>query len=229
MKFKAEVQSSRGLTKENLLFLAQKLFNSSSAQLEEYSAMAVSWSQFNRENLPGRNYTFWQWFDGVMEVLKKHLKPHWNDGAILGFVNKQQAHDLLINKPDGTFLLRFSDSEIGGITIAWKFDSPERMFWNLMPFTTRDFSIRSLADRLGDLSYLNYVFPERPKDEVFSKYYTPVLSKAVDGYVKPQIKQVVPEFASASGDSASGTVTYMDQAPSPAVCSQPHYNVYPQK
>lgn len=35
---------------------------------------------FPQENLPGRNYTFWQWFDGVMEVLKKHLKPHWNDG-----------------------------------------------------------------------------------------------------------------------------------------------------
>lgn len=35
---------------------------------------------FQQENLPGRNYTFWQWFDGVMEVLKKHLKPHWNDG-----------------------------------------------------------------------------------------------------------------------------------------------------
>nr|XP_047907838.1 signal transducer and activator of transcription 5B [Anser cygnoides] len=229
MKFKAEVQSSRGLTKENLVFLAQKLFNSTSSHLEDYSSTTVSWSQFNRENLPGRNYTFWQWFDGVMEVLKKHLKPHWNDGAILGFVNKQQAHDLLINKPDGTFLLRFSDSEIGGITIAWKFDSAERMFWNLMPFTTRDFSIRSLADRLGDLSYLIYVFPDRPKDEVFSKYYTPVLSKAVDGYVKPQIKQVVPEFVSASGDAAPGGATYMDQAPSPAVCSQPHYNMYAQK
>ncbi|NWX94493.1 STA5B protein, partial [Nothoprocta pentlandii] len=233
MKFKAEVQSSRGLTKENLVFLAQKLFNSTSSHLEDYSSTTVSWSQFNRENLPGRNYTFWQWFDGVMEVLKKHLKPHWNDGAILGFVNKQQAHDLLINKPDGTFLLRFSDSEIGGITIAWKFDSPERMFWNLMPFTTRDFSIRSLADRLGDLSYLIYVFPERPKDEVFSKYYTPVLcestpAKAVDGYVKPQIKQVVPEFVSASGDVSSGGATYMDQAPSPAMCSQPHYNMYAQ-
>ncbi|CAN8202160.1 unnamed protein product [Coccothraustes coccothraustes] len=240
MKFKAEVQSSRGLTKENLVFLAQKLFNSTSSHLEDYSSTTVSWSQFNRENLPGRNYTFWQWFDGVMEVLKKHLKPHWNDGAILGFVNKQQAHDLLINKPDGTFLLRFSDSEIGGITIAWKFDScecvpgtgipglTERMFWNLMPFTTRDFSIRSLADRLGDLSYLIYVFPDRPKDEVFSKYYTPVLSKAVDGYVKPQIKQVVPEFVNASGDSAPGGATYMDQAPSPAVCSQPHYNMYTQ-
>ncbi|KAF5918082.1 hypothetical protein HPG69_015964 [Diceros bicornis minor] len=180
------------------------------------------------ENLPGWNYTFWQWFDGVMEVLKKHHKPHWNDGAILGFVNKQQAHDLLINKPDGTFLLRFSDSEIGGITIAWKFDSPDRNLWNLKPFTTRDFSIRSLADRLGDLNYLIYVFPDRPKNEVFSKYYTPVLAKAVDGYVKPQIKQVVPEFVSASADSAGGSATYVDQAPSPAVCPQAHYNIYPQ-
>nr|CAB52173.1 STAT5A, Mammary Gland Factor [Bos taurus] len=228
MKFKAEVQSNRGLTKENLVFLAQKLFNSSSSHLEDYNGMSVSWSQFNRENLPGWNYTFWQWFDGVMEVLKKHHKPHWNDGAILGFVNKQQAHDLLINKPDGTFLLRFSDSEIGGITIAWKFDSPDRNLWNLKPFTTRDFSIRSLADRLGDLNYLIYVFPDRPKDEVFSKYYTPVLAKAVDGYVKPQIKQVVPEFVSASADSAGSNATYMDQAPSPAVCPQPHYNMYPQ-
>ncbi|XP_008576962.1 PREDICTED: signal transducer and activator of transcription 5A [Galeopterus variegatus] len=227
MKFKAEVQSNRGLTKENLVFLAQKLFNSSSSHLEDYSSMSVSWSQFNRENLPGWNYTFWQWFDGVMEVLKKHHKPHWNDGAILGFVNKQQAHDLLINKPDGTFLLRFSDSEIGGITIAWKFDSPDRNLWNLKPFTTRDFSIRSLADRLGDLSYLIYVFPDRPKDEVFSKYYTPVLAKAVDGYVKPQIKQVVPEFVNVSAD-AGASATYMDQAPSPAVCPQAHYNMYPQ-
>ncbi|XP_021562739.1 signal transducer and activator of transcription 5B isoform X3 [Carlito syrichta] len=227
MKFKAEVQSNRGLTKENLVFLAQKLFNNNSGHLEDYSGMSVSWAQFNRENLLGRNYTFWQWFDGVMEVLKKHLKPHWNDGAILGFVNKQQAHDLLINKPDGTFLLRFSDSEIGGITIAWKFDSQERMFWNLMPFTTRDFSIRSLADRLGDLDYLIYVFPDRPKDEVYSKYYTPVPSKAVDGYVKPQIKQVVPEFVSASAD-AGASATYMDQAPSPAMCPQAHYNMYPQ-
>ncbi|KAM3923766.1 signal transducer and activator of transcription 5B [Leptodactylus fuscus] len=227
MKFKAEVQSNRGLSDENLVFLAQKLFNNTSNHKDDYNNMTVSWAQFNRENLPGWNYTFWQWFDGVMEVLKKHLKPHWNDGAILGFVNKQQAHDVLVTKRDGTFLLRFSDSEIGGITIAWKFEMPERALWNLMPFTSRDFSVRSLADRLGDLNYLLYVFPERPKDEVFSKYYTPVLcnpSKA-DGYVKPAIKQVVPEFVTSDVIPPS---SYMDQAPSPAVCTQPHYNLYQQ-
>ncbi|WP_163279005.1 SH2 domain-containing protein [Klebsiella aerogenes] len=45
-----------------------------------------------------------------MGSAQKAPQAHWNDGAILGFVNKQQAHDLLINKPDGTFLLRFSNS-----------------------------------------------------------------------------------------------------------------------
>lgn len=55
----------------------------------------------------------------------------------------------------------------------------DRNLWNLKPFTTRDFSIRSLADRLGDLNYLIYVFPDRPKDEVFSKYYTPVLGASI--------------------------------------------------
>jgi hypothetical protein len=52
MKFKAEVQSTRGLTKENLVFLAQKLFNSNSTHLEDYSTMSVSWSQFNRVSNP---------------------------------------------------------------------------------------------------------------------------------------------------------------------------------
>nr|XP_025035519.1 signal transducer and activator of transcription 5A [Pelodiscus sinensis] len=140
MKFKAEVQSSRGLTKENLLFLAQKLFSSNSPQLEEFSAMAVSWSQFNRVSLPagpGKH--------------RASEAPPWHPVA-----------------PDATFHRRLS----AVVFLA------ERMFWNLMPFTTRDFSIRSLADRLGDLNYLIYVFPDRPKDEVFSKYYTPVLCES---------------------------------------------------
>uniref|UniRef100_A0A672LW10 Signal transducer and activator of transcription n=1 Tax=Sinocyclocheilus grahami TaxID=75366 RepID=A0A672LW10_SINGR len=180
MKYKAEVQSNRGLSEENLVFLAQKAFSSSCVNPEDYRNMTMTWSQFNRESLPGRNFTFWQWFDGVMELTKKHLKPHWNDGAILGFVNKQQAQDMLMSKPNGTFLLRFSDSEIGGITIAWcvcVFFIGERMVWNLMPYTTKDFSIRSLADRISDLNHLLFLYPDRPKDEVFSKYYTPPLCK----------------------------------------------------
>uniref|UniRef100_A0A8C5D769 Signal transducer and activator of transcription n=1 Tax=Gadus morhua TaxID=8049 RepID=A0A8C5D769_GADMO len=230
MKYKAEVQSKRGLSDENLMFLATKAFSSNPES--DCRNMTMTWSQFNRESLPNRNFTFWQWFDGVMELTKKHLKPHWNDGAILGFVNKQQAQDMLLSKPNGTFLLRFSDSEIGGITIAWVAENPnkagERLVWNLMPYTTKDFSIRSLADRISDLNHLLFLYPDRPKDDVFAKYYTPPLSKAVDGYVKPQIKQVVPEFATANHDPASGNPTYMDHGASPAPLSHPHsYAIYP--
>ncbi|KAL0992780.1 hypothetical protein UPYG_G00098300 [Umbra pygmaea] len=234
MKYKAEVQSNRGLSEENLVFLAQKAFSSASINPDDYRNMTMTWSLFNRESLPGRNFTFWQWFDGVMELTKKHLKPHWNDGAILGFVNKQQAQDMLMSKPNGTFLLRFSDSEIGGITIAWVAETPnkagERMVWNLMPYTTKDFSIRSLADRISDLNHLLFLYPDRPKDEVFSKYYTPLLSKPVDGYVKPEIKQVVPDvslfrFTTANPDPGANP-TYMDHRASPAVNHPQNYGIY---
>ncbi|KAJ0060362.1 hypothetical protein NL108_010139, partial [Boleophthalmus pectinirostris] len=229
MKYKAEMHSTRGLSEDNLVFLAQKAFSSTSNNPEDFRNMTISWAQFNRESLPGRNFTFWQWFDGVVELMKKHLKPHWNDGAILGFVNKQQAQDMLLSKPNGTFLLRFSDSEIGGITIAWVAENPnksgcERLVWNLLPYTTKDFSIRSLADRISDLNHLLFLYPDKPKNEVFAKYYTPPLSKApVDGYVKPQIKQVVPEFTSPNPEPPA----FMDQTTSPSVSHPSSFTVYP--
>ena len=56
---------------------------------------------------------------------------------ILGFVTKQQAQELLRSRPPGTFLLRFSDSEVGGVqvTVAWiaNNDQGERQVWNLQP------------------------------------------------------------------------------------------------
>lgn len=39
--------------------------------------------------------------------------------CIHGFLAKQTAQDLLLQKAPGTFLLRFSDSILGGVTIAW--------------------------------------------------------------------------------------------------------------
>ncbi|XP_026133358.1 signal transducer and activator of transcription 5B-like isoform X1 [Carassius auratus] len=232
MKYKSEVQSERGLSEDTLVFLAQKAFSSSSNNPEDFCNMTITWSQFNRESLPGRNFTFWQWLDGVIELMKKHLKSHWNDGAILGFLNKQQAQDMLMSKPNGTFLLRFSDSEIGGITIAWVAENPnkagERMVWNLMPFTTKDFSIRSLADRISDLNHLLFLYPNQPKEEVFSRYCTPPNSKAVgDGYVKPEIKQVVKvEFSSPNPEPSPGN-SFMEHAASPTVNQHHNFTIYP--
>lgn len=48
MKYKAEVQSNRGLSEENLVFLAQKAFSISSNNPDDYRNMTMTWSQFNR-------------------------------------------------------------------------------------------------------------------------------------------------------------------------------------
>lgn len=47
----------------------------------------------------------------------------------------------------------------------------------LLPFTSKDFAIRSLADRIADLSHLVNLYPDIPKDIAFTKYYTPFQGK----------------------------------------------------
>lgn len=48
MKYKAEMHSNRGLSEDNLVFLAQKAFSNSSNNPEDYRNMTISWTQFNR-------------------------------------------------------------------------------------------------------------------------------------------------------------------------------------
>uniref|UniRef100_A0A8C1QB55 Signal transducer and activator of transcription n=3 Tax=Cyprinus carpio TaxID=7962 RepID=A0A8C1QB55_CYPCA len=138
-KFMSEVQTQRCLDRYNFHFLAQKIFDQPDIT-EDFSNMPVSWAQFNKEVLPGRTFTFWQWFEGVMDLTKKCLRDYWSEGLIFGFIGKQHLHVILQNKPNGTFLLRFSDSEIGGITIAYvgPSDNGGRKIQNIQPFTKKD-------------------------------------------------------------------------------------------
>ena len=70
-------------------YLAQKLFRQA---LPPSSDKLVSWAQFNREPLANRNFTFWQWFNGVMELTKsKHCQPHWLDKGVVGFIGKAES------------------------------------------------------------------------------------------------------------------------------------------
>ncbi len=102
----------------------------------------MSWSQFCKEPLPDRSFTFWDWFHAVMKLTKEDLRGLWIDrletrrhlfgllllsfhslffhfSAILGFVSRQAAEEFLHKSQNGTFLVRFSDSELGGVTVAW--------------------------------------------------------------------------------------------------------------
>jgi signal transducer and activator of transcription 5B len=113
--FKASV--GRGIENENLRFLAGKAFKNSN--LQDLNNAFLSWSQFNKELMPKRNFTFWEWFYAIFKLTREHLNGIWNEGLILGFVCRQRTEELLLETCSGTFLLRFSDSELGGIIIAY--------------------------------------------------------------------------------------------------------------
>lgn len=76
MKYKSEVQSERGLSEENLVFLAQKAFSSSSNNPEDYRNMTMTWSQFNRVGKCARLGSL------LVNVNIKTILPdiiHWSD------------------------------------------------------------------------------------------------------------------------------------------------------
>uniref|UniRef100_A0AAQ4Q2N4 Signal transducer and activator of transcription n=1 Tax=Gasterosteus aculeatus aculeatus TaxID=481459 RepID=A0AAQ4Q2N4_GASAC len=168
-KFTSEVMTEHNLDQYNQHFLAQKIFDKPDFS-DDFSNILVSWAQFNKEVLPGRPFTFWQWFEGVMELTKKHLKEYWSEGLIFGFIGKQHLHLILKDRPNGTFLLRFSDSEIGGITIAYVSASENggQKIQNIQPFTKRDLEIRCLGDRIRDISHITYLYPDFPKHDLLN-------------------------------------------------------------
>lgn len=137
--------------------------------------MQITWSQFCKEPIPERSFTFWEWFFAIMKLTREHLRNLWKDDRIMGFVHKKTAEEMLLKCQPGTFLLRFSDSELGGVTIAWleiKDGVPQVIM--LQPFLAKDFAIRSLADRIQDLQQLVTLYPNILKDQAFGQYYTPI-------------------------------------------------------
>ncbi|XP_016351245.1 signal transducer and activator of transcription 6 [Sinocyclocheilus anshuiensis] len=196
-KFMSEVQTQQGLDRYNFHFLAQKTFDQPDIS-EDFSNMPVSWAQFNKEVLPGRNFTFWQWFEGVMDLTKKCLRDYWSEKLIFGFIGKQHLHVILQNKPNGTFLLRFSDSEIGGITIAYvgPSDNGGRKIQNIQPFTKKDLDSAGLGDRIRDINCITHVYPDLPKNEVFKKFFTGVLPQSTPPYMPEQMPGQGPLYTS---------------------------------
>ncbi|XP_077153826.1 signal transducer and activator of transcription 6 isoform X2 [Ranitomeya variabilis] len=184
MKFMSEVGTKQELSKDHFWFLAQKIFGDNCLSYDDLKEHHVSWTQFNKEPLRERNFTFWQWFDGVMDLTKKYLKDYWSDGLIMGFVSKQYVHKLLSVEPSGTFLLRFSDSEIGGITIAHviRGEDGSGQIQNIQPFGAKDLQILSLGERVNDLKQLTYLYKKGRKDDAFDKYILKKPSSCSSGY-----------------------------------------------
>nr|ANN87793.1 signal transducer and activator of transcription 2 [Oplegnathus fasciatus] len=169
--------TKRGLNDAQLEMIAHRLFGNQ----RNYDNCKVAWSKFSKENTPD---TFWVWFDGILVMVKTYLEDLWRDGHIMGFVNKGKERSLLKKKQRGTFLLRFSESVIGGITFSWVETSitGDPDIKTVQPFTKVDLSQIPFHEIIRNYQILEaenvpenpllYLYPNTPKDEAFGKYYS---------------------------------------------------------
>nr|AAP92592.1 Ab2-131 [Rattus norvegicus] len=169
----------RGLNSDQLNMLAEKLTVQSN-----YSDGHLTWAKFCKEHLPGKTFTFWTWLEAILDLIKKHILPLWIDGYIMGFVSKEKERLLLKDKMPGTFLLRFSESHLGGITFTWvdQSENGEVRFHSVEPYNKARLSALPFADILRDYKVimaenipenpLKYLYPDIPKDKAFGKHYS---------------------------------------------------------
>nr|XP_055201668.1 signal transducer and activator of transcription 4 isoform X1 [Nyctereutes procyonoides] len=169
----------RGLNTDQLNMLAEKLTVQSS-----YNDGHLTWAKFCKEHLYGKSFTFWTWLEAILDLIKKHILPLWIDGYVMGFVSKEKERLLLKDKMPGTFLLRFSESHLGGITFTWvdHSENGEVRFHSVEPYNKGRLSALPFADILRDYKVimaenipenpLKYLYPDIPKDKAFGKHYS---------------------------------------------------------
>ena len=136
-----------------------------------------------KDTLKGVMFTFWSWFYQARELVVTCFKKEWEAGLIEGFIDKNEAHTKLAQCVPGTFLMRFSDSGIGGISIAYTRNVDTIVgseVCSVQPLTKNDLQhVRPFSARIGDLEELLYLYPCVLKNEAFAKFYPRPYLRAV--------------------------------------------------
>jgi len=171
LSYKFHSVTGRGLTDENLHFLAEKFFDQP-VPFPVPDTHLVTWSSFCKEKLPFREFTFWEWFYACLRLTKDNLKNAWYEERIIGFIDKKKTEDQLHGSHHGTFILRFSDSELGALSIAWLNSqelnagmNPEVL--HIRPINSKEFDAININQRIHDVDELTYLYPHIPKDDAF--------------------------------------------------------------
>ncbi|KAM9214430.1 signal transducer and activator of transcription 2 isoform 1-T1 [Leptosomus discolor] len=177
LSWQFESVAERGLSRDHLLMLAEKLFGSKPSP-----ESTLSWPKFSKDGASG--FSFWAWLDGILGLLQEHLKQLWKDGLILGFVSRKQEKKLLKGKRTGTFLIRFSESILGGVTCTWVEHpkSGDPAFRAVVPYTAAELASLALPDIIRDYQLLveenipenplQFLYPDIARDEAFGPYYS---------------------------------------------------------
>jgi signal transducer and activator of transcription 5B len=106
----------------------------------------------------------------------------------------------------------------GGITIAWVNEGNDGnpCVLHIQPFTAKDFSTRSLSDRIRDFDDLTILFPNKGKNESFDKYTTPSGAPKNKDYIPSEIRAILPTSNPNNSMSYANTPASFMQSPDPS-------------
>ncbi|XP_065184275.1 signal transducer and activator of transcription 5A-like isoform X2 [Sycon ciliatum] len=200
----------RGVDSGQLRCLYSKAFPS-----QEYNELTnFHINKFHREQMEARRFTFWSWIYSAADIIKKHALSMWSKGLIEGFLSREQAEEKLrTQQGQDTFLIRFSESTEGGLTVAFsEFDSAKggRGLDHLQPWTAHDLNTLQLANRIRDFAFLNVLYPNTPKDSAFSQFYTLSTGSGEEGQYVPTFLEVKRK----TKNSTNGTGGTLESNPS---------------
>jgi signal transducer and activator of transcription 1 len=143
----------------------------------------------------------WNWLgEGLhrLHVNSKLLKC-WTMGYIIGFISRENARAVLLNRARGTFIVRFSESSPGRLAVSFAIAeytsievgnylmSPEEA--RSLPDTVRDYSNLTAVVRVVEPGMENITYAASPKDSTYGTMYSKVHpgQNSVSGYLKTMV------------------------------------------
>uniref|UniRef100_A0A0N5CAF2 Signal transducer and activator of transcription n=1 Tax=Strongyloides papillosus TaxID=174720 RepID=A0A0N5CAF2_STREA len=216
-KFTLFTGCGRELSDCDTNYLAEKLLGNGN-----YDHKSITFQRFAKQNIRDDvNFSFWEWFFSIMQLIKQKLLRFWDEGWLIGFISKNDASQKMMNSPYSTFLLRFSDTVTGAVSIGFVCceDDGTKIPFHLAPFSIKDLDQLSLASRIAtcpQLSEIKYLYPDIDKDEMLKYFDREERNKSespTGGYIQSEIVMVAKTTSipkrSASSVLNSGTPSPM--------------------
>ncbi|CAE1290852.1 STAT5B [Acanthosepion pharaonis] len=164
LKYRFKETIGVSLTPQDFKYFASKIFDKT---VNDLSTMSITWTQFCKVNMNDKKFSFWDWFYAIERLIQNCFLDMYKDKLVIGFVSKKQTEDMLNPTHPGTFLLRFSNNCLGGISIAVK---GSKSIKHLSPFKIEELKNHSLVKLIQKQKKFLYLYPNRPKSEAFQNY-----------------------------------------------------------
>ncbi|KAL3076275.1 hypothetical protein niasHS_013546 [Heterodera schachtii] len=193
-KFSLFTGAHRPLNESDLAYLGDKL-----GIYNQTDNKPITFQRFAKQNLWDEvNFSFWEWFFLIMQLIKQKLLKFWDEGWLAGFISKQDASSQMLMSPHPTFLLRFSDTQTGAVSVGFVCEEDGiKVPFHLHPFTIKDLDILSMASRLRtcpQLKEIRYLHPNFDKEEMLAYFESEEqrlrANESTTGYIESEIVMV---------------------------------------